>query len=202
MNDGGCARGGPDSQAAARAAWRDLREGLRRFVARRVRDEALAEDLVQEVFLRIHEHIGELRDAAAIAPWAYRIAQSVVVDHARRRRPTAPLDDAAEPVAAEDEGGNINEEVAGWLRPMIGVMPPEYAEALVLTELEGLTQRELAERLGLSLSGAKSRVQRGRRMLEDLLRACCTFEVDARGNVLDARRRRDACGCAGSGRSS
>jgi RNA polymerase sigma factor (sigma-70 family) len=130
-------------RAMAARSLHELREGIRRFVARRVRDAALTEDLVQEVFLRIHEHIGELRDAAAITSWAYRIANNVVIDHARKRRPLESLDEASELASLDDDNGNINEEVTEWLRPMITLLPPEYAEALALTELEGLPQREL-----------------------------------------------------------
>jgi RNA polymerase sigma-70 factor (ECF subfamily) len=77
---------------------------------------------------------------------------------------------------------------------MIDNLPEPYREAIVLTELEGLTQQQLAERAGLSLSGAKSRVQRGRAMLKAELEACCRFEFDQRGRVMDCEpRRRQPC---------
>ena len=169
------------------AAYRELHREVRAFVARRAAP-ADVDDLTQEIFLRLHERAAELHDASRIAPWAFRVARSVVVDHHRRRRPSVSLDDAPEP-ALEDDATNLNEEVASWLRPMLALLPAEYAEAVELTELGGLGQRELAERLGLSVSGAKSRVQRGRKLLEGVLRACCDFEIDARGNVVDCAPR-------------
>jgi RNA polymerase sigma-70 factor (ECF subfamily) len=72
---------------------------------------------------------------------------------------------------------------------MIYSLPEPYRDAVVLTELEGLTQRELANRLGISLSGAKSRVQRGRAQLKQMLDECCTFEFDRRGKVIDCTPR-------------
>lgn len=165
-----------------------LRDGIRRFVARRVRPEHV-DDLVQDILLRMHERAGDLHDEARLPGWAFRIAQSVVADHHRRKRPEVP-GEADEPI--EDEG-NVNEIVAGWLRPMLALLPAEYEEAVELVDVEGLSQREYAERVGLSLSGAKSRVQRGRRMLEEVVRACCDLEVDARGNVIGYERRN--CGC-------
>jgi RNA polymerase sigma-70 factor, ECF subfamily len=77
---------------------------------------------------------------------------------------------------------------------MIFNLPEPYREALVLTEFDGLTQQELADRLNISLSGAKSRVQRGRRQLKQMLEECCTFEFDRRGKVIDcAPRAKGGC---------
>lgn len=173
-----------------------LRDGLRRFVARRVRPEHVA-DLVQDILLRMHERAGDLHDEARLPGWAFRIAQSVVADHHRRKRPEiAGADDVEheDHDAEADDEGNVNEIVAGWLRPMLALLPDEYEQAVELVDVEGLSQREYAERAGLSISGAKSRVQRGRRMLEEVVRACCDLETDTRGNVIGYERRNCACG--------
>ncbi len=79
---------------------------------------------------------------------------------------------------------------------MLDSLPSHYAEALRLAEIEGLTQAEVARRLGLSLPGAKSRIQRGRKMLAETLLTCCHFELDQRGGVMAFERREDCrCGC-------
>jgi RNA polymerase sigma-70 factor (ECF subfamily) len=90
-----------------------------------------------------------------------------------------------------------DEEMEGLkmaFRRMIYSLSEPYRDALVLTEFEGLTQKELAERLGISLSGAKSRVQRGREQLKVMLHECCTFEFDRRGRVIDCTPRAEG-GC-------
>jgi RNA polymerase sigma-70 factor (ECF subfamily) len=174
-----------------------LRDGLHRFVSRRVHPDQ-AEDLVQDILLRMHERAGELRDEARVARWAFRIAQRVVTDHYRATRPERALTEADEPVAGwDDSAGNLNELVAGWLGPMLALLPDEYAEALRLVDVEGVSQRDFAARSGLSISGGKSRVQRGRRMLEELLRACCDLELDAHGNVIGFQVRNGRCRCSG-----
>ncbi len=90
-------------------------------------------------------------------------------------------------------------ELAGCLRPMIDRLDTTYREALVLVELDRLTHRAAAERLGLSLSGMKSRVQRGRRRLKRLLRECCIIELDRRHRVVDyAVREGSAVPCEAS----
>lgn len=172
-----------------------LRSDVRRFIARRVEPAAL-DDLVQEVFLKVHESASELRDVERLGPWLFRIARNVVIDHLRKRRTRGhtSLDEAHEPSTLEPEL-NFNEEMAAWFRPMMDLLPEEYRVALQLTEIEGLTQRELADRVGLSLSGTKSRVQRAKQLLEGIVRACCHVEVDARGNFVSCTPRNTSSKC-------
>jgi RNA polymerase sigma-70 factor (ECF subfamily) len=169
-----------------------LRDGLRGFVARRVPPDHV-DDLVQDIMLRMHERAGDLREEARLPGWAFSIAQSVVADHHRRKRPEIAVAEPPEPEGDALADGNVNEIVAGWLRPMLALLPDEYAEALERVDVEGLSQREYAERAGLSISGAKSRVQRGRRMLEEVVRACCDLELDVHGNVIGYERRNCRC---------
>lgn len=68
---------------------------------------------------------------------------------------------------------------------MVATLPSSSRTALVLTDLEGMTQREAAERSGLSLSGMKSRVQRARRQLKETFLECCRIELDRRGGIVD-----------------
>ena len=86
-----------------------------------------------------------------------------------------------EPAAAR----TAERELARCLLPLMNRLPPAYRRAVTLAELEGLTQREVASSLGLSLSGAKSRVQRGRQMLAESLQDCCRVEFDRRGGIAD-----------------
>lgn len=182
----------------AQPGYLALREGLRQFIRRRVHPDHV-DDLVQEVFLRMHLYASDLRDDERLAGWAFKIARNVIVDHHRRSRggPVASVADVPDDLSVEPEdpasNRNVNEIVAGWLRPMIALLPTEYAEALESVELEGLTQQQYADRAGLSLSGAKSRVQRARKMLEGVVRVCCDLEQDARGNVIGYTRRADGC---------
>ena len=76
---------------------------------------------------------------------------------------------------------------------MIESLPEHYRQALMLSEIKGMTQKEVAVREGLSLSGAKARVQRGRAMLKKTLLACCDFEFDRKGNVIDYNGKDGSC---------
>lgn len=171
-------------------AHQALRDGLKRFVARRVPAHEV-DDLVQEVFLKMQENADALRDDERVSAWAFRIARNAVNDHHRRKREMVPLDEASEPSESESAPADVNEIVASWLGPMLPLLPAEYADALEQVELRGMSQKAYAELRGLSVSGAKSRVQRARKMLEGVVRACCDLELDARGNVIGFTRRID-----------
>ena len=146
----------------------------------------VADDLLQDVFVRIHNRLSTLDDEDRLSAWVFRIARNAVTDHYRRRT-TAELEDSE---ISEDELSddvNINAQVGKWIVDLIAELPDEYREAVTLSEVQGVRQTEIAKMIGLSDSGAKSRVQRGRKMLKDSLLRCCHFDFDRRGNVIDYR---------------
>ena len=127
-----------------------------------------------------------------------RVAANAVADHHRRRqseqRAVDALMTAAEPQTdGTDTASEAAAEVAGCLVPFVRNLPEPYREALLLTDIGGLTQIAAADRLGLSVSGVKSRVQRGRAKLKQALLRCCTIELDRRGGVVDYQRQGQRC---------
>jgi RNA polymerase sigma-70 factor (ECF subfamily) len=171
--------------------WRDHHAELRAFLRRRVADPGLAEDLLQTVFLKAHAGLGSLADPSRGRPWLYRIARNAVIDHLRSRRAAEPLGDDLLEVAAQENGPEPGLERC--VRPMLAQMPARYREAVRLADLEGLPLLAVAERLGLSLSGAKSRVQRGRAMLGRCFDECCELELDGRGRPISWTARQRCC---------
>jgi RNA polymerase sigma-70 factor (ECF subfamily) len=182
-------------------AWQELRAPLAGFIARRVSDPQDAEDVLQDVMLRIHRHSEELERVDRVAAWMHQIARNAIVDHYRRRaaRPEAPaggpgeLGGAEREAAGDDDAEELRRELAACLRPLIDRLPEKYRTALVLTELDGVTQAEAARRLGISVPGAKARVQRGRAQLRSLLLDCCHVELDTRGGIAGYRPRSGSC---------
>ena len=184
----------------AEAIWREFHEGLLGFIKRRVGSRDTAEDILQEVMLRIHRHVAGLERAEAVGAWVHQIAKNAIADHfrsARIRREVAAgiqLDHDAGG-ESEPEALDVGGEIAACMAPLLRRLPPIYREALILTEVEGLTQAEAAARVSLSPSGMKSRVQRARRQLKRVLMDCCDVELDRRRRVTDYRPRRDPCDC-------
>ena len=190
--------------------WRDIRGSLRVFIAKRVANEAEIEDILQEVFLRVHRRLDRLNDPDRLVAWLYQIAHNAVIDYYRspeRRRelPVGLAGDLERNVPASlpvgDASGRLRMELAACLRPMLDRLSTDYRQAVTMVELEGLTQQAAAKRLGLSVSGMKSRVQRGRKQLKQLLDECCVIELDRRRGIKDYEVRDAGCDpCRGPGK--
>lgn len=195
--------------------WAELGTKLRRFVGARIADPHAADDVTQDVLLKVLSYLDGLPSAErprARGAWAFAVARNAVIDHHRSRAARAragagyadldALDPAA--VAGAGAGGSDDaerrrtlDELAPCLTRMVDRLPEPYRQAMRWADLEGLGQQELADRAGLSLSGAKTRVQRARRQLREMIEDCCRIERDVRGNVVDyhaARRTERHCG--------
>jgi RNA polymerase sigma-70 factor (ECF subfamily) len=209
--------------------WHDVHERLSAFVAQRVDDPADVADLVQTVFLRAHQNIASLADEQRLTSWLFQITRNAIADYYRspaRRREIGGIapDGALDPTdgdrnasdcspsgesgsnqrpdspSTSDDDASALRDLAGCIRPLVHELPAPYREALTLVEFDGVPQVEVASRLGISFSGMKSRVQRGRSMLRDGLLACCNISRSATGGVLDfAPRTATSCGDDGSG---
>ena len=153
--------------ATVEQAWTTFHTPLLQFVRRRVTDEASAEDILQDVFLKVHTHIGTLSDTAKLQGWLYQLTRNAIIDHYRHTRITVDVPEEL-PAAVEADENDVVAQLTPAVKAMVVALPDIYREALRLTEYEGLTQKELAERLGISVSGAKSRVQRARQMLRQM----------------------------------
>lgn len=173
--------------------WLNFGADLHSFIARRVANPNDAEDLLQETFVKIHRNLDGLHEDDKLTGWVYQIARNTITDYYRRNgHDLTSLEEQPEEderLVAEEDGDELTvaQELALCLRPMVENLPDAYRQALWLTEFEGLSQVELAARLGISVSGAKSRVQRGRAMLRRQLLDCCKFEFDRRGGVIGYR---------------
>lgn len=183
---------------AAANIWEELHNGLRAFIAKRVSNEAETEDLLQEVFLRVHRHAQTLQEPERMISWVFQITRNAIIDHYRsaehrRELPVGlatELEEDRKPIVAEENESEAKYELSHCLRPMINRLSADYREAIRLVELEGLTNQEAALKLGLSVPGMKSRVQRGRQQLRKMLDECCLIELDRRRGVVEFEERR------------
>ena len=177
----------------ARGAWSEIETRLRPYVARRVASPADVDDILQEIFVRMQRGLAELRDGERFGGWVYRIAKHVIVDSARARArepflPDAEISDLSDSDST-DEGDALQSDLGECVALFVARLPSPYREAITLTELEGLTQKDAAEMLRISLSGMKSRVQRGREKIREMFDECCRISVDCRGRVVECEPR-------------
>ena len=148
--------------------WEEYHDQLLRFILKRVSDKATAEDILQNVFIKILSNINSLKDNTKIKNWLFQITRNTIIDHFRELK---ALGNIPSDLQEEDDDINkdITEEVGTWISPFIGRLPKKYQEALILSEINGMSQKDLAAHLGISYAGAKSRVQRGRTILKEEL---------------------------------
>ena len=177
-------------------AWRDYRDVLYRFVKQKVGSDSAAEDIVQDVFLKVCTKRKTLRESSKLKSWLYQITRNTITDYYRSRRPLEAMADDQIPENIEEEVNSAEPELSHCLVPLLDALPAPYRQELKLADFENVKQREIASRLGLSLSGAKSRVQRARRMLRDVLLKCCRVELDGRGCVADYKIKKGCKHCS------
>ncbi|HEY7064282.1 MAG TPA: RNA polymerase sigma factor SigZ [Chloroflexota bacterium] len=186
--------------------WQELHTSLRGFIARRVPAEDV-DDVLQDVFVRIHRRLATLAQQEQVQAWVYQITRNVIIDYYRlRARLVREAPDAVriEPLVEwpEDDDPHttaVRSELATCLGPLVQRLPDTYREAVMLADFRGQSQRVVAEHLGISVSGVKSRVQRGRARLRTLLQVCCDLELDHRGSVVGCQAPGANCCQAGHG---
>ena len=177
---------------ASEQLWESFSRPLHQFIQRRVRDPHSAEDILQDVFLKIHTHIDTLRTQERLTSWIYQITRNAIADYYRAQRPTTELSETL-PVVEEVVDDDVVRELSPCVSAMVAALPEAYREALRLTEYQGLSQKALGEQLGISFSGAKSRVQRARAKIKEQLLDCCHFQFDRAGRIIDYQSRRACC---------
>jgi len=187
--------------------WQEMHDSLLAFIAKRVSDQSHAEDVLQEVFVRVHRQLDSVNDPRRIVSWIYQVTRNATIDYYRKpgRRHEIPAGLSADIEAfsgeLQEESGDSGSELAGCLRPMIERLSQDYRDAIMLVEIEGLTQQAAAKQMGISLSGMKSRVQRGRKQLKHMLDQCCVIQLDRRGGVADYEVRDNSCNTCMTGES-
>ncbi len=172
--------------------WQEYHHRLHGFIQSRVGDTSSADDILQDVFTRIYSRMNSLRDSRKIQSWIYQITRNAIIDFYRSRKMSEELPESLSSIEL-DTNEKTRKEISNWLLPMIKGLPDIYQQALMLSEIGGLPQKEVAKKLGLSLPGAKARIQRGRALLKKTLVDCCSYKFDRKGNVIDYQSKGDSC---------
>jgi RNA polymerase sigma-70 factor, ECF subfamily len=173
--------------------WNEFSSGLKLFILSKVEDESDASDILQDTFLKIHENIHQLRDQSRMKPWVYQIARNAIADYFRSNGRNKKSNVIPEELSIQISSDQIMDKAIGDMISMMDGLSPEYCEALCLTEIEGMSQKEYATKRGLSYSGAKSRVQRAKAMLKTMLMKCCHYQFDRYGTVIDIQAKCCCC---------
>ncbi|HEY5858128.1 MAG TPA: sigma-70 family RNA polymerase sigma factor [Aldersonia sp.] len=180
--------------------WRAFSADLRAFIARRVSRPEDADDILSIVFLRMAKSLDNLRDQDRLLGWMYAITRNAITDYYRSaaHRRELPVDAVPDNLPAGEPNTDaveaVEKELGACLVPMLSGLPAEQAAAVQMVDLDARTHAAAASAAGISVSGMKSRVQRGRATLQARLHACCQISQDRTGHVRDYQPRGGACG--------
>jgi RNA polymerase sigma-70 factor, ECF subfamily len=162
------------------ALWMEHKDALYRFILKRVRDEDLAKDILQDVLMKVYGFCMSKSGVGNVRSWLFQISRNAIIDHVRK---FGKMSNEVPEVMVEEES-HAYKEAEEFLLPIIGFLPEKYATPLRMSDIEGMKQAEIADRLGLNLSATKSRIQRARQMLKEEFITCCHLETDAQGNLI------------------
>lgn len=162
--------------------WEEHSGKLKAFICQKVNHDDQCHDILHDVFIKITENAERIKWSEKPASYVIKMAQNAVIDHYRSMKKN--VSEEIVDCTAEKDQKPAQQLADCCLLPFILKLPDTYKEALMLTELEGMSQKELAEKLNISYTGAKSRVQRARKMLKESILECCPYQFDKYGNIV------------------
>lgn len=171
----------------------DFKQELFGFVHKHIKDEDKAKDIHQEILIKIFTNHESLKNQSSLKSWMYQIARNAITDYFRKNKFTET--EISENFFSADNQPTKEDEIIPCISPFLQLLRPNYKEALELTDLGNLSQKELAKKMNLSYSGAKSTVQRARQQMRKLFDQCCKIEADRFGSVLSVTPNSD-CSCS------
>ena len=160
--------------------WLDYKSGLKFYILKKVKDEAVASDLSHEVLMKIYNSCCSGTEIKNVRSWLFQIAHNTTIDYLKKQNKfTNEI-----PEIFEKEQHNSYQDAEELVKPLIGLLPEKYAIPLQLSDIEELKQAEVSEKLNLSLTATKSRIQRARKLLKEKIITCSNLELDEKGNLI------------------
>lgn len=172
--------------------WITYKEAINRYILKIVKDQETADHLAHEVLMKVYASCCSGKTIKNVRSWLFQIAYNTCMDHFKQERKTIALE--ADVVVRDED--QIYQEASVFVKPLIGLLPEKYAVPLYLSEIDNFKQKEVAEKLGLSLSATKSRILRGKEMLRDKIVECVHLEVDVDGRLEDFQIKKDCSNLA------
>lgn len=173
--------------------WIEYHDELFYFIKCRVRNDFVAKDILSEVFIKIHTKFDTIKDISKLRGWIYQVSKNSIIDYYRNNKVEFVFKeylDTAQNLNADDE---MRQGLTSCMSLIINDLPPKYKNAIKLSELDGKTQKEVAIEENISLSGAKSRVQRGRVILKKMLHECCDISINDNNRIIDYSPKNKNC---------
>lgn len=163
------------------ALWLEHKDALRNFILKRVKDQQLADDILQDVLLKVYGFCLQKSGVRNVRSWLFQITRNSLIDHLRKHKKYV---DKEIPDVIEEDENLAFKDALNYIEPLLNFLPEEYRLPLKMADLEGRKQADIAKELGLSLSATKSRIQRARDLLRAEFLTCCNFQTGAGGDLI------------------
>jgi RNA polymerase sigma-70 factor (ECF subfamily) len=169
--------------------WNEVHHQLKGFVYKRVKDKEVTEDIVHDVFLKVQTKVHQVKESDKLFGWIYQITRNTITDYYRKKSRSIDTND----IDWESSPSNFNDCVSAVINELIPTLPEKYRVPLEMTELQNISQLEVAKQLGLNYATAKARVQRARHMLKVKMEKMLIIKTDGYGNVILCKDRGQCC---------
>lgn len=173
--------------------WDSFGQRLSRFINLRVSNKSDAEDLLQEVFLKIHKNLDDLEDNKKLSGWIFSITRNTITDYYRKKSSIKDIEFKDYLELPDSHKKDDLKQIKYCLNSFKSSIPEKYREVIELSDFEGVKQKEIAKQLGISLPAVKSRIRRGRKKIKQHFAECCKFEFDKKGNFKAGDLTNPAC---------
>lgn len=176
------------------SVWAKYQQALKAFLHSKVSNPDDVDDLLQEILIKTYQSLSTVKEAESIKSWLFQLANRTIIDFYRKRA-KQQRDGAlqADELWFAEEEASLEQQMATCIQPFVEALPSEQAQLLDAVDLKGESQKLLAQKVGVSYSTLKSRVQKGRMELRKLFEECCTLELDQYGNPIDCEIKSDSC---------
>ncbi len=173
--------------------WHLYRSDLKQFIISKVKDIAIADDILQDTFIKIHTKLHTLKDIAKLKSWCFTIARNSILDYWKSTNQTFEIANFEAETILEENFHTEKDCLQGILKNL----PKKYKEPLFLSDIKGLKQQEVAKKLDQSLSTTKSQIQRARKLIAKGFMDCCGFVLNEEGKLVGEVQEKEDCKVCG-----
>jgi RNA polymerase sigma-70 factor, ECF subfamily len=176
--------------------YTQFHQSLLAFIRSKIRSNEDAQDILHNVFIKIASNVNNLSEEEKLKSWIFAITRNTIIDYYRTNalKKKVEVVPGLEESIIDEADFDPTKGLDQCIHTMIKLLPEEYRDIIVDAEINGVKQKDLAEKYGMAYPSMRSRVQRGRERLKQLFYNCCHIETDSLGNVMSARSKSDCSG--------
>ncbi len=178
--------------------WNTYSEDIKRFILSKTKDASIVDDLLQEVFIKVHTKVSHVQDVKKIRSWLFTVANNTIMDYFRtmnKNQVYVGID------IAENNLADVNDQTADFyehseqdcLYEIIKNLDKKYRTPLLMADIQGYKQQQIAKVLKLPLPTVKSQIQRARKLIAQGFMDCCGYELNDKGLLVGEIKSNEDC---------